>query len=245
MSGGRSAILTYHSLDSSGSVISITPDTFRRQMQMLAEKSIPVVPLAKIREAAGAVALTFDDGCRNFIEHALPVLQERHFPATVFVISGYCGKRNEWPGQWPGAPRLDLMSWSELRDIARAGIEIGAHTANHPDLTKLGESEADHEMEDSRAAIERELGTAVEAFAYPYGAVNETVRRLARRGFAYSCGTRLGFVQPGSDAAELPRLDAYYLRRLAWFDRLMRPSGRVYFGVRSGLRRVRQALAAR
>jgi peptidoglycan/xylan/chitin deacetylase (PgdA/CDA1 family) len=237
---GRSAILTYHSLDRSGSVISVMPEVFRRQMQMLEDNGVPVVPLAKIRQSPGAVALTFDDGFGNFLEHAMPVLEQHRFPATVFVVSGHCGRRNDWPGQWRATPRLELMSWSELRAIARRGMEIGAHTAHHPDLTKLPEAEADRELAGCRAAIEQEAGAAVESFAYPYGAVNDAVRRLARRHFARACGTRLEFVQPGSDPAELPRLDAYYLRRLIWFDHLMRPMGRGYLSLRSSLRRVRQ-----
>jgi peptidoglycan/xylan/chitin deacetylase (PgdA/CDA1 family) len=235
-----SAILTYHSLDRSGSVISVRPEVFRRHMEMLQENGIPVVPLVRIRESPGAVALTFDDGFRNFLEHAMPVLETHRFPATVFVVSGHCGRRNDWAGQARDTPQLDLMSWSELRAIAGRSIEIGAHTANHPDLTKLSEAAADRELAGCRAAIEQEAGVPVDSFAYPYGAVNDAIRRAAQRHFAHACGTRLDFVGPGSDPAELPRLDAYYLQRLLWFDHLMRPLGRGYVRVRSSLRRVRQ-----
>ena len=122
MTPGRSSILTYHSVDTANSVISIAPKKFREQMTCLVEMGIPVVPLAEIRSAAGSVALTFDDGFRNFFEHALPALQEYNFPATVFAVSGYCAKQNAWPSQTPEVPALDLMSWSELEQISKAGV---------------------------------------------------------------------------------------------------------------------------
>src|SRR5205823_8602266 len=69
-----SAILMYHSLDSSGHRFSTDPDAFRAQIEALSEARVPIVPLDAIQTTPGAVALTFDDGYRNFVEHALPLL---------------------------------------------------------------------------------------------------------------------------------------------------------------------------
>src|SRR5580700_4908300 len=109
---GRSAILTYHSLDDSGSVISTPPVVFRRQMEFLAQSGIPVVPLDQAVARPGSVALSFDDGFGNLADHALPVLEQYHLPATIFVVSRYCGKMNNWPSQPAGGvPQLPLLSW--------------------------------------------------------------------------------------------------------------------------------------
>src|SRR6202043_11676 len=99
MTSGESAILTYHSLDDSGSVISVPPALFRRQMDFLAASGIPVVPLNEVMKRPGSVAITFDDGFRNFADHAVPVLERHRLPATVFVVSRYCGLTNDWPSQ--------------------------------------------------------------------------------------------------------------------------------------------------
>src|SRR5271157_5964061 len=133
MRDSRSAILTYHSLDDSGSVISIQPALFRRHMEFLAESGVPVVPLDQVLGRPGSVAITFDDGFRNFADWALPVLDRHQLPATIFIVSQYCGQMNDWPSQsGAGVPRLPLLSWGELAALP-ALVSVGAHTATHPD----------------------------------------------------------------------------------------------------------------
>jgi len=104
MTAGRSAILTYHSLDDSGSVLSMPPSVFRRQMEFLASSSIPVVPLDEAVRRPNCIALTFDDGFRNLLDHAIPVLDRLRLPATIFVVSGYCGGLNDCRASLPAVP---------------------------------------------------------------------------------------------------------------------------------------------
>lgn len=242
MKPGRSAILTYHSLDSSGSVISLAPQTFREQMKWLAGSGIPVVPLERIRESPGAVALTFDDGFRNFLENAFPVLRDLRLPSTVFVVSQYCGDRNRWPSQPPSprVPDLPLMSWSELREIVVGGVMLGSHTATHPYMTHLSNAEIEEELRASQHEIEDCTGQPVRAFAYPYGATSPEAREAVRRRFPLACGTRLDFVLQACDPAELPRLDAYYLQNPFWFRSLGAGYGAAYIAARRFLRERRQ-----
>jgi peptidoglycan/xylan/chitin deacetylase (PgdA/CDA1 family) len=247
MIAGRSSILTYHSLDTANSVISIAPLMFRAQMARLAEMKIPVAPLSAIRTARGAIALTFDDGFRNFFEHAFPVLQEFHFPATVFAVSGYCSQRNTWPSQplRPFVPKLDLMSWSELEQISKAGICVGSHTVTHPRMSRLAEADIENELRVSRAELEDRIGKAVDVFAYPYGDSTPSVRRAVARHFRLACGTRLDFVSPDSDSMELPRIDAYYLQNRWCFQTLGTKYGTAYIAARRSLREARQILSER
>jgi peptidoglycan/xylan/chitin deacetylase (PgdA/CDA1 family) len=232
------AILTYHSLDESGSVISIHPEVFRRQMEALAAGGVKVVPLAEILDHSEAVAITFDDGFENLATCAVPVLERLSLPATVFVVSGYCGKRNDWPTQRAGIPRMPLLSWAALRNLP-PGISLGAHTVTHPDLAALAEPEMCREVRDSRVEIEQRTGRAVNTFAYPYGAVNAPSAEAVRRDFAIGCGTRLNFTQPESDRAVLPRLDTYYLKSARWFGQPFGWPMRAYIGMRRSLREIR------
>jgi len=241
-----SCILTYHSVDTSGSVISISPSVFREQMDWLASNRVPVATLERVRETPGAVAITFDDGFRNFSEHAAPVLRQYGFPATVFVVSEFCGGWNDWPSQPrdTGIPRLPLMSWEELAQIAKAGIRIGCHTATHPFLSRLSTAELEEELHRGRAAIEQRIGMPVDTFAYPYGDFTPRERQAAARHFHLACGTRLAFLSTASDALDLPRLDVYYLRSRLWFRGLDKSYGSAYLAARAWLRGAKQRLIA-
>src|SRR5690349_1670034 len=104
------AILTYHSIDDSGSVVSIAPKTFVEQMRVLAESGFRGISLSEAmnyREAHGrwpekCAVLTFDDGFANFYETAMPEIARHNFSATVFVISSHVEGHNDWDAPPPG-----------------------------------------------------------------------------------------------------------------------------------------------
>jgi peptidoglycan/xylan/chitin deacetylase (PgdA/CDA1 family) len=238
-----SAILTYHSLDASGSVISIRPSVFRQHIEALHRTGAPVVPLNRVRHTPGAVAITFDDGFKNFLDHAAPLLQQYRYPATVFAVSGYCGGYNQWPSQPAGAiPRLELMNWSDLREIAAQGVELGAHTASHPFLSRMSEQDAAAELDSSKKEIEDRTGRTVSTLAYPYGDSSVAVRRLAAERFDLACGADLRFVTARSVSSNLPRLDAYYFHDPGRLEKLTSAPVRSYLAVRRVMRGIRAAV---
>ena len=242
MSRQKSAILTYHSLDDSHSNISISPGLFRAHIQALVAGSFKLVPLGSVRDNPGSLAITFDDGYRSFLTVALPLLKEYGIPATIFVISGYCGRYNHWHSRVNHLPRLETLSWAEVREIAQAGFTIGAHTINHPDLTMLPSKDVVQELRDCRTAIEDQIGMPVETLAYPYGATSAAVREIASQEFRLACGVRLGFVEPGSNPFDLPRIDAGYLRRIYWLSNLDTKLGSAYVAAQRRLAGVRACL---
>jgi peptidoglycan/xylan/chitin deacetylase (PgdA/CDA1 family) len=211
------AILTYHSIDSSGSPISLSEDTFRAHVRFFGSGRVAVVPLADLLsmpDEKDALAITFDDGFLNFASTAMPLLSHLGFPATVFVVSDAVGATNAWGGTpASGIPTLPLMSWSDLERVRDAGFEIGAHTRNHPNLTGLSLAQADDEISGCVDRIFSELGERPRRFAYPYGDVNDAVAALARQTFEHSVTTELDLLGPDDDSALLPRLDAYYFQR--------------------------------
>ena len=240
------AILTYHSIDESSSVISIAPDVFRRHVAWLASGAVRVVPLDELMRlptTAHAVALTFDDGFVNFAELAAPLLSRHHLPATVFVVSEHAGGTNAWRGTCANdIPTLPLMDWSELGRIQEMGFTIGAHSRTHPHLTGLPTAALAEEIAGSADHIERELGVRPTAFAYPYGSVNDAVAASAGD-FRWGLTTELRTVGARERPTRLPRLDMYYFRAGAWLEAYGSPRFRQYLWVRSRARRVRTALA--
>ena len=219
-------ILTYHSIDESGSVISTAPEVFRRQMKFLSETGYNVVSLDKLVNSlidekpslSKTVALTFDDGFQNFYSTAFPVLEQYGFNATVFLVTDYCGKYNDWAGNPPNLPRSAMLSWNEVKELNKCGIEFGSHTRTHPDLTEISIAEAEREMVESKAVIEDSLGCEVKTFAYPYGKFNPSVKKVAENNFQAACSTTLGKVRRGSDFFSLERIDTYYLSNQKIFN---------------------------
>jgi peptidoglycan/xylan/chitin deacetylase (PgdA/CDA1 family) len=240
MTGARSTILTYHSLDDSGSLISIPPFLFRQHMEFLAASGIPVVSLNEALSCPGSVAITFDDGYRNLLDHAIPVLERYGLPATIFIVSGYCGRNNNWPSQ-PHSSVSDrpLLSWEELSALPPL-ISLGAHTMTHPDLTLLSAKVCEEELGGCQVQMEQRLGRPVRWLAYPYGACSPQVRSLAGQYFDLAVGTSLRFLSRRASRLDLPRIDAYYLRGRFSLERLFTGPGSLFIGLRRLLREARR-----
>jgi peptidoglycan/xylan/chitin deacetylase (PgdA/CDA1 family) len=239
ITGRAVPILMYHSLDDSGSVISVSPAAFTQHMRLLAARGFHCIRLDELIDAWNGrarlpprpVVLTFDDGFANVLEVGLPVLREHGFRATVFAIPGLTGGSNEWPGQASGIPRLPLLSWAELRRLVEGELEVGAHTMSHPRLSELTADEAEREITESRATLEQRLGCPVRTFAYPFGIVGST-DDVVSQAFDAACGTRLGTARSTDERHELPRLDTYYFRHPVLFRTFGRPTGTLYVGLR-------------
>jgi len=241
------AILTFHSLDHTGSRISVAPEVFVRQVGRLRNAGYLVLPLGEAlqadpRSARRIAALTFDDGYASVQETAAPVLARFGWRATIFVVSDYVGRDNQWPGQAAFVPPAGLLTWRQLQDFAAAGWEIGAHTRTHPDLTTLDPQGLEAEVGGSKRALEDRLGRAVDLFAYPSGKYDERVRAVVRRHFRAACTTDMGWASETSPLDALERIEMWDFARPGAYrllgSRLMRP----YVGAVRAARSLRETL---
>jgi peptidoglycan/xylan/chitin deacetylase (PgdA/CDA1 family) len=189
------------------------------------------------------VVLTFDDGFRNFYTEAFPVLSEFNFRATVFLVTDFCGKYNDWPGNPPQLPRSELLSWQEIRELNEYGIEFGSHTRTHQDLTKPTPGIVEAEIVESKAAIANALGREAVTFAYPFGRSSAANRQIARANFEAACSTDLGKVRVGSDFSSLNRIDSYYLKNQRLFEMFPSAVFDNYMTFRQVMRNVKSFLA--
>lgn len=186
----------------------VRPRDLRRQVDRLRAWGYELLPFGRFadRVAAGrgegAAALTFDDGLVDNLDNLVPLLSQAEAPATVFPVSGWLGRRH------PDAPWTRILTGDELRELHRNGVEIGAHTATHPELTALPAPRAAAELREGREQLEALLGVTVDLLAYPYGEANPAVVAAAgAAGFRAACRTQ----GRGSWSAplDLPRQDMY------------------------------------
>src|SRR5208283_2214159 len=239
-------ILTYHSISQGGSPLDIPPGLFAEQMEWL-RANARVVPLAEVVGAltehkplpARTTVLTFDDGYSDFYSSAAPVLRRVKLPATVFVPTGFCGATSGWPGQSAWVNPQPLLDWHQVTALAKEGFTLGAHSITHPALPGLSAEEAQHEIVGSQTELQERIGQAVEFFAYPYGRWSAAVRAIVQEHYRGACSTGAGVVQPDADPFALPRVDAHYLRRPAWFRSLFTARFLSYVAGRRFIRRIR------
>jgi peptidoglycan/xylan/chitin deacetylase (PgdA/CDA1 family) len=104
-----------------------------------------------------------------------------------------------------------ILSWDEIREMARTGIAFGAHTVNHPTLIGLPLEQARREIVDSKRRIEDAIDQPANTFAYPDGRpanINDSIKSILRESqfVCAVCATPTRFVSPGTDPYELGRV---------------------------------------
>jgi peptidoglycan/xylan/chitin deacetylase (PgdA/CDA1 family) len=240
------AIMTYHSIDRSGSVISMDPSMFDEHVRFFASGRVKVLSLPDLAlgpEQGDAVAITFDDGFANFATEAWPRLRDHGLSATVFAVSERVGADNAWGGRSdPGVPTLPLLDWDQIGRLADEGVAIGSHSRTHPYLNRVDSSALEGEIHGSADDIEQAIGRRPASFCYPYGEFDERAHGLVAATYRYACTTVLSTLRAESDPHRLPRLDAYYFRN----PRLLEQWGSMHLRVlvrgRSGLRAIRRTV---
>jgi peptidoglycan/xylan/chitin deacetylase (PgdA/CDA1 family) len=218
---GKAVVLMYHRIgevplpdrEPQEEMYAVAPGTFEAHLELLTHSRCSVVGPTAI--AAGLLEgaalptrptlLTFDDGNATDHSHVLPALLRRGLRAIFFITPTRIGK--------PG-----FMSWDEVRELARAGMAVGAHGLEHSALSDLSEPELKRQLQETRRLIEANLGRAPETMSLPGGAGGRREVEAARAaGFRLVMGSvprRASAVAPG---VAVPR---FAVRRGDSLDRL-------------------------
>ena len=217
----RIPILMYHSIQEGTSDrrpyydINTSPARFAQQMKFLRENGYRAVHLEEARKLLGQqgvwdsryVVITFDDGYRDFLTAACPIMAEFNHTAVLFIPSGLIhGERAHFLER-------ECLTWSEIRELHANGIEIGSHSVTHCELKSLRTPALEAEVADSKQTIEDKIGHRVTSFSYPYAfpetevVFSQTLRKLLEKhGYQDGVTTIIGRSGPDSDRLLLPRL---------------------------------------
>lgn len=207
-------MLMYHAIGSPmpGDLaeLSVPPALLADQLAALVDAGHRLVGLGEalaLRERepdAPVVALTFDDGYTDFVEHGLDVLAARGAGATLYVPSRHLGGTASWlPGAAGGLPILDAGA---LAEVAAAGVEVGSHGAVHVPLDVRAPALVDAELRESRAVLEDVVGAPVTGFCYPHGYHSAAVRaRVRAAGYRHACAIGHRPSRPGEDPFAVSR----------------------------------------
>jgi peptidoglycan/xylan/chitin deacetylase (PgdA/CDA1 family) len=179
-------------------------------MRFLAVQKITVIPLARLSDylhgrgdvPERAAVITIDDGYKSAWEKAWPILAKYHYPVTLFVYPQFISRHKS------------ALTWEELREMNRAGAEIGSHSLTHPLLTNPPKAMnlndylfwLDTELVRSKGIIEGKLGHRIRFLAYPYGGYDQrVVERTRRAGYDAAVTCDDGNVDIRTDAFHLNR----------------------------------------
>lgn len=197
-------IIMYHKIDGNSAVsrLSVSPESFRRQMSFLKRHHYNVVSLEdmaalvkKNKFPRKTVAITFDDGYEDNYLRAYPILKEFGLPAAIFIIPAMVGTDG-------------YMAWGEIVEMSESGvITIGSHAMTHAWLPSQSVQKADSEIGDSKRAIESHLDKETAVFSYPLGGFNQAVRgSVIKAGYKIAVATNPGKKYPKHDLFAMKRL---------------------------------------
>jgi peptidoglycan/xylan/chitin deacetylase (PgdA/CDA1 family) len=196
--------------------LTVAPADFAAQMRWLKAHRFHAVTQRQVFEALehGAplprkpIVITFDDGYRDVLGKASPVLARLQMPATAYVITERISA---------GDP--SFLTWGNLRALEQRGICIGSHTVTHSELTLLSDRQASAELRHARRILEHHLGHPVQWLAYPAGREDARIVNLARNaGYVLAVTTHPGAEQSATKSLELHRyevLDSTHIGGLA------------------------------
>ena len=234
----RMTVLLYHSIDTGSDFFSVSPEEFRWQLETI-KKNADFVPLSRaFLHANGesvtrdSVAITFDDGYRNFLTNVLPIAKELGVPVTVFVL-----------GENPDRSQLEndvpLMSPDDIRTLSNEPlVSVGSHALTHRKLTRLSASECKDELEGSRAMILKQSGKLPEYIAYPKGNYNDMVLEAVQiAGFSGGCSVIERGVSVGDNMYALPRIQVDSSTTRSLFKAKLTRAADMYYAFWSLLKR--------
>ena len=211
-------ILMYHQVDEpppSGTPMRgmvVSPASFARQMKLLKLLGYrglalrELMPYLRGEQTGKVVGITFDDGYRNNLENALPVLKSNGFTGTCYAVSRALGGTNSWDSAL-GVPPKQLMGREEFRAWLDGGMEVGAHSRDHIDLLRCPTDAARDQIAGCRYDLENALGTEVRHFCYPYGRYKAEHEQLAEAaGYHTATTVQRGRARAGDSLFALPRV---------------------------------------
>jgi peptidoglycan/xylan/chitin deacetylase (PgdA/CDA1 family) len=191
----------------------ITQNSFLQLLDFLEENKIQTTHFAGIIRDKGErqssfkkLILTFDDCPKHLFDFAIPELVKRKMKAVFYMPTANIGGYNSWDVE-KGTARLELMNETDLKELARHGMEVGSHSHHHIDLKNVSDiGQLQKEITVSKQIIESITGKPVYSFAYPYGSVPAGYQTLlSGAGYQYA----VSIYQPYETALALRRFGIY------------------------------------
>ncbi len=192
----------------------VTPEAFEEQLCYLRDTDHESISLyewlyavhSKTPLTGRKVVITFDEGCHDFLTYAWPLLKRYGFTATVFLVTDRIGRPNLQHKNHQ--EQTTQLSWKDIRQLQSEGATFGSYSASLSDLTLIPLKDALHEIRESKAILENELGTYISSFAYPHGKLNRLIEYLVgMSGYDFGLSFEPGLCTMNHSLLALPRIE--------------------------------------
>lgn len=208
-------VLLYHRITNKDSKIGrhkiyVWEKDFEKQMNYLKENGYQTITFFDLQKDPKMnldkkVLITFDDGYEDNYTLLFPILKKHSFKAVIYLVTKI--DHNAW-GVKEGEPRVDMMNVRMVKEMSEYGIEMGGHTQHHLDLLKCSPEQRMQEIKGSKEDVEKIIGKNVISFAYPFGGINEDIKRTtSEAGYTYAVSTNTGPKMFGEDAFQIRRIE--------------------------------------
>ena len=204
-------VLLYHSISNDNSPMSLNINFFENQMKYLKNNGFQTVDFNEIDpnlKSKKQIIITFDDGYKDILNNALPILKKYNFKATSFFVTNLIGQNNSWDVKKKSYIKKEIMNPSDILQWISSGMHIGSHSHNHVDLTKISEEKLLYELEFSKKFLEDKFDNKNNIFCYPYGKVNENVHYHTKKFYSKAVTTnRSRYNLKRHNTHLIPRID--------------------------------------
>lgn len=221
-------VLLYHSIDESGNPYSVSLKDFKKQIALLYKKGYGTINLSELKSylknkkfPKKKILITFDDGYKNNLELAKPVLDKYGFSGVIFIATSLMGgeiQKND--------KSYKMLSKEDLIRLEKSSWDIANHFHSHKILTDLSEQEIVQEIKESKKILKDLLNKKENllSFVCPKDKINRNIVSILIKKGANMIFTGEGLISKKTDYYNIPRVEVFnntdkykFLLRLSWF----------------------------
>ena len=207
-SNQRVPILMYHSI-MDDHLQSVSVKSFKKQMLLMKRMGYQTINFNSLINDKNdkKFMITFDDGYENIFLNAFPILKELDFNATCFIIANKIGDYNEWDKDQDNFKKMKLMNFDQINEWLQSGFNIGSHTMDHVDLTKINDNDKINQIGNSKKFLDDMFNTKINSFAFPFGSYNNETLNVIKEYYDFAVTTkRSRYIKKKFNNLLLPRV---------------------------------------
>jgi peptidoglycan/xylan/chitin deacetylase (PgdA/CDA1 family) len=200
-------ILMYHSImDNDDQSVSV--HSFKKQMSLMKKMGYQTINFNNLNENnIKKFIITFDDAYENIFINAFPILKKLGFSAICFIIANKIGDYNDWDKYKKKFKKMKLMNFDQINIWVKSGFNIGSHTMDHVDLTKLNKDDKINQIVNSKKLLSSMFNAHINTFAFPFGSYDGETQDIVKKYYDYAVTTkRSRFVKNKFNNKLLPRV---------------------------------------